>query len=160
MKTLNPINIGIESSKRRETAAGLSRLLADSYTLYLKSHNFHWNVTGPMFQALHKLFEEHYTELAGAVDEIAERIRILGEKAPGTYREFSALTSIAQDERPDLSSQEMITSLLRGHEQVVLTAKDILSTLDGANDEGSAALLGARIEAHEKAAWMLRSILE
>lgn len=160
MKTLTPINIGIDLDRRKETALSLCRLLADSYTLYLKCHNFHWNVTGPMFYGLHGLFEEQYTELAQAVDEIAERIRILGERAPGSYREFSALTSLAQEESPDLGAQDMVKSLLQGHEQVVLTAKQVLAKLDGANDEGTASLLGARVEVHEKAAWMLRSILE
>jgi len=133
--------------------------LADTYTLYLKSHNFHWNVTGPMFMSLHNLFEEQYTELAEAVDAIAERIRILGEKAPGTFREFLALTSLNTDDGTDLSSNQMVESLMQGHEQVVRTAKKVLSALEGANDEGTASLVGTRIETHEKAAWMLRSLL-
>ena len=154
-----PIKIGIEPEDRRKIAAELSRLLADSYSLYLKCHNFHWNVTGPMFMSLHNMFEEQYTELAEAVDQIAERIRILGEKAPGTFREFLALTSVNSDDDAELSANQMVESLMQGHEQVVRTAKKVLSTLEGANDEGTAGLVGTRIETHEKAAWMLRSLL-
>jgi len=154
-----PIRIGIIPEDRQKIAAELSHLLADTYTLYLKSHNFHWNVTGPMFMSLHNLFEEQYTELAEAVDAIAERIRILGEKAPGTFREFLALTSLNTDDGTDLSSNQMVESLMQGHEQVVRTAKKVLSALEGANDEGTASLVGTRIETHEKAAWMLRSLL-
>lgn len=154
------INIGITNEKRTEIAKGLSHLLADSYTLYLKTHKFHWNVTGSHFQALHTMFEEHYTELSTAVDEIAERIRVLGVKAPGSYREFAELSSIKEDEANDIVSTEMVKSLLQGHEQVVRTAKKVLEVTDGANDEGTEGLLGARIEVHEKTAWMLRSLVE
>lgn len=160
MKLKSKIDIGIPEAKRQEIAAGLSRLLADSYTLYLKTHKFHWNVTGPMFQALHVMFEEQYTELAMAVDSIAERIRVLGVKAPGSYREFSELTKIREDEALDVSANNMIQSLLEGHEQVVRTAKEVLPLLEGANDEGTVGLLGSRLEVHEKTAWMLRSLLE
>lgn len=160
MKLKSKIDIGIPEPKRQEIAAGLSRLLADSYTLYLKTHKFHWNVTGPMFQGLHVMFEEQYTELALAVDSIAERIRVLGVKAPGSYREFSALTRIPEDEAMDVSANEMVQSLLQGHEQVVRTAKEVLPLLEGANDEGTVGLLGSRLEIHEKTAWMLRSLLE
>ncbi len=153
------INIGIEEGKRIETAKGLSHLLADSYTLYLKTHNYHWNVTGPMFTTLHLMFETQYNELALAVDEIAERIRILGVKAPGTYKEFAELSSIKEDDTSPEANQ-MIQGLLSGHEQVVNTAKNILPILDGGNDEGTLSLLSARIEYHEKTAWMLRSLLE
>ncbi|WP_372655133.1 Dps family protein [Halobacteriovorax sp.] len=153
------INIGIEEGKRVETAKGLSHLLADSYTLYLKTHNYHWNVTGPMFNTLHAMFETQYNELALAVDEIAERIRILGVKAPGTYKEFAELSSIKEDDSSP-SANEMILGLLKGHEQVVNTSKNILPILDGGNDEGTLSLLSARIEYHEKTAWMLRSLLE
>ncbi len=153
------INIGIEEGKRVETAKGLSHLLADSYTLYLKTHNYHWNVTGPMFTTLHTMFETQYNELALAVDEIAERIRILGVKAPGTYKEFAELSSIKEDDSSP-SANEMIDGLLKGHEQVVNTSKNILPILEGGNDEGTLSLLSARIEYHEKTAWMLRSLLE
>ncbi len=154
------INIGIEENKRKEIALGLSNLLADSYSLYLKTHKFHWNVTGPMFQTLHTLFETQYTELAQAVDTIAERIRVMGIKAPGSYREFMELSSIKEEEPNDIGANEMLQSLLHGHEQVVRTAKKILPILDGANDEGTVGLLGTRIETHEKTTWMLRSLIE
>jgi starvation-inducible DNA-binding protein len=152
------INIGISENKRIETAKGLSVLLADSYTMYLKTHNYHWNVTGPMFTTLHELFEEQYNHLAEAVDEIAERIRILGVRAPGSYREFAELTSIKEDVNTP-GAQEMIQNLLSGHEQIVNTSKGILPTLEGGNDEGTLSLLSARIEYHEKTAWVLRSML-
>lgn len=154
------INIGIEEEKRLEIAKGLSHFLADSYSLYLKTHKFHWNVTGIQFQSLHTLFESQYNDLAVAVDDIAERIRVMGVLAPGTYREFAELSSIKEDEKNDITPEGMIKSLLEGHEQVVRTAKRVLSILDGANDEGTSGLLGARIESHEKTAWMLRSMLK
>ncbi|WP_295905746.1 Dps family protein [uncultured Bdellovibrio sp.] len=153
------IDIGISTSDREKIAEGLSRLLADSYTLYLKTHNFHWNVTGPMFQTLHLMFEAQYTELALAVDLIAERIRSLGVPAPGTYKEFSKLTSI---EEPDgvPSAKEMIQQLVEGQEAVVKTARSIFPRVEKAGDEVSADLLTQRMQLHEKNAWMLRSLLE
>jgi len=153
------IKTGIVEDKRSEIAKGLSVLLAESYTLYLKTHKYHWNVTGPMFQTLHLMFEQHYTELALAVDEIAERVRVLGVKAPGSYTEFSKLSSVSEDPSTDVVAQDMITNLLADHEQVVRSAKAILPMLEGANDEGTNSLLGARIEFHEKTAWMLKSLL-
>jgi starvation-inducible DNA-binding protein len=152
------INIGISENKRIETAKGLSHLLADSYSLYLKTHNYHWNVTGPMFTTFHELFENQYTELASSVDEIAERIRILGVRAPGSYKEFSELTKIKEDVTIP-GAQEMIQNLLTGHEEIVNTSKAILPILEGGNDEGTLAIVGSRIEYHEKTAWVLRSML-
>lgn len=153
-----PINIGIEEKDRREIAEGLSRLLADTYTLYLKTHNFHWNVTGPMFQTLHLMFEEQYTELAQAVDQIAERIRALGFPAPGSYREFGKLTSIEED-KGELSAQDMIRALVTGQETVVRTARSVFPVVDASNDEPTADLLTERMQVHEKTAWMLRSLV-
>ncbi len=152
------LNTGINEGKREEIASGLSKLLAESYTLYLKTHKYHWNVTGPMFQTLHLMFEEHYTALALAVDEIAERIRVLGVEAPGSYKEFTELSNVKEDPTHKVSAQVMITNLLADHEQVTRTAKAILPLLDGANDEGTNSLLGARIEFHEKTAWMLKAL--
>ena len=153
------LKTGIEESKREEIASSLSRLLAETYTLYLKTHKYHWNVTGPMFQTLHLMFEEHYTALALAVDEIAERVRVLGEKSPGSYKEFSELSRVKEDPSKDIEATTMIENLLSDHEQVVRTAKEILPLLEGANDEGTNSLLGARIEYHEKTAWMLKSLI-
>lgn len=153
------LNTGINETNRIETAKGLSTLLADTYTLYLKTHKYHWNVTGPMFQTLHTMFETHYTDLAEAVDEIAERIRVLGVKAPGSYKEFSELGNVKEDSSVDISAEEMIKNLLADHEQVTRTAKEILPRLEGANDEGTNALLSARIEYHEKTAWMLNALI-
>tara|TARA_B100001971_G_scaffold84647_1_gene78246 strand:+ start:355778 stop:356248 length:471 start_codon:yes stop_codon:yes gene_type:complete len=153
------INTGITEGKREEIAGSLAKLLAESYTLYLKTHKYHWNVTGPMFQTLHLMFEQHYNDLALAVDELAERIRVLGVKAPGSYKEFGDLSSIQEDTSKDTSANDMIKNLLEDHEQVVRTAKSILPMLEGANDEGTNSLLGARIEYHEKTAWMLKSLL-
>jgi starvation-inducible DNA-binding protein len=152
------IDIGIKPEDRANIANGLSRLLADSYTLYLKTHNFHWNVTGPMFVTLHQLFEEQYTELAAAVDEIAERIRALGHPAPGTYREFQALTSI-EDDDGDLDARGMITALVKAQETVARTARNAFPAVDAASDEPSGDLLTQRMQVHEKNAWMLRSLL-
>ncbi|MBS1812111.1 MAG: DNA starvation/stationary phase protection protein [Acidobacteria bacterium] len=152
------INIGIAEEERKEIAEGLSRLLADSYTLYLKTHNYHWNVTGPMFQTLHLMFETQYNELALAVDLIAERIRALGFPAPGSYREFGKLTSIAEDEDAP-NADEMIRRLVAGQETVVRTARSIFPVVDKANDEPTADLLTQRMQTHEKNAWMLRSLL-
>lgn len=153
------IDIGIPQPQREEIAHGLSRLLADTYTLYLKTHNFHWNVTGPMFQTLHLMFETQYTELALAVDLIAERIRSLGFPAPGTYKQYSALSSIKEEEGIP-KAQEMIKLLVEGQEAVVRTARSLYSTVEAAHDEATADLLTQRIQLHEKTAWMLRSLLE
>lgn len=153
------INIGIEEAERKAIAEGLSRLLADSYTLYLKTHNYHWNVTGPMFQTLHLLFETQYTELALAVDLIAERIRALGFPAPGSYRAFGQLTSISEDEDGTPKAEEMIRRLVAGQEAVVRTARSIFPVVDNAHDEPTADLLTQRMQIHEKNAWMLRSLL-
>lgn len=155
----NTINIGIDEKAREEIGQGLSRLLADTYTLYLQTHNFHWNVTGPFFQQLHVQFEEHYTELAVAVDDIAERIRALGILSPGTYKEFAELTSIKEVEG-DISAEEMIARLVESHETVVRTARKVLQTAQEAEDESSASLVGDRLVVHEKTAWMLRSHLQ
>jgi starvation-inducible DNA-binding protein len=152
------IDIGIPDNEREEIAGGLSRLLADSYTLYLKTHNYHWNVTGPLFSTLHAMFEQQYTELATAVDEIAERIRALGHPAPGSYRAFGALTKI-QEEESVPSAEEMIRQLVIGQETVVRTAREIFPLADEAHDEPTADLLTQRMQLHEKNAWMLRSML-
>lgn len=153
------IDIGISPEQRKDIAAGLSRLLADSYTLYLKTHNYHWNVTGPLFNTLHLMFEQQYTELATAVDEIAERIRALGEPAPGSYKAFAKLTGIEEEEQvPD--AETMIRQLVIGQETVVRTARGLFPLLDEASDEPTADLLTQRMQVHEKNAWMLRSMLE
>ncbi len=157
--TQQPINIGIDEQDRLDIAAGLSRVLADSYTLYLKTHYYHWNVTGPMFNTLHLMFETQYTELSTAVDLIAERIRALGVYAPGTYKEFAKLTVIAEDDGVP-KAQDMIKNLVAGQEAVVRTARSLFAVVDKANDEASADLLTQRIQLHEKTAWMLRSLLE
>lgn len=156
---VSPLNIGIEDASRAKIAQGLSRLLADTYTLYLKTHNFHWNVKGPMFQTLHLMFETQYTELALAVDLIAERIRALGYPAPGTYSEYAQLSSIA--ETPGVpKAKEMIGLLVEGQEAVVRTARSIFPLVEEVNDEPTADLLTQRMQVHEKTAWMLRSLLE
>jgi starvation-inducible DNA-binding protein len=152
------INIGIAEEQRKAIAEGLSRLLADSYTLYLKTHGFHWNVTGPMFVSLHQLFESHYTELATAIDEIAERIRSLGFFAPGSFKQFLELTSVKQEEEV-LAAEDMIRSSVEAHEAVIRTAREVLETADEANDQPTVDLLTRRMETHEKTAWMLRSLL-
>lgn len=153
------IDIGISENDRRKIAEGLGRLLADTYTLYLKTHNFHWNVTGPMFQTLHLMFEEQYNELATAVDLIAERIRALGFPAPGSYREFMDATSI-RDAQGGMAATEMVRELVDGQEAVVRTARSILPTVNKADDQPTVDLLTQRLQVHEKAAWMLRSLLE
>jgi starvation-inducible DNA-binding protein len=153
------VDIGIEDSKRQQIAEGLSRLLADTYTLYLKTHNFHWNVTGPMFQTLHLMFETQYTELALAVDLIAERIRALGFPAPGTYSEYVKLSSIPETLGVP-KAKEMIQLLVEGQEAVVRTARSLFPIVDEASDEPTADLLTQRMQLHEKTAWMLRSLLE
>ncbi|MGZ8262941.1 MAG: Dps family protein [Burkholderiales bacterium] len=153
------IDIGIQEQDRKAIADGLSRLLADTYTLYLKTHNFHWNVTGPMFQTLHLMFETQYNELALAVDLIAERIRALGYPAPGTYSEYAKLSSIT--ETPGVpKAEDMIRLLVEGQEAVVRTARSIFPVVDKVSDEPTADLLTQRMQIHEKTAWMLRSLLE
>ena len=154
-----PVNIGISESDRAEIAKGLSRLLADTYTLYLKTHYFHWNVTGPLFNSLHLMFETQYTELALAVDAIAERIRTLGYPAPGSYSEFAELTSI-EETRTVPDAEEMVRLLVEGNEAVVRTARSIFPSAERANDESTADLLTERMSIHEKTAWMLRSNLK
>jgi len=150
------IDIGISKENRAEISDGLKRLLADSYTLYLQTHNFHWNVTGIQFRELHLMFEEHYTELATAVDDIAERIRTLDVPAPGTYKEFSKLSSIKEvDGVP--SSAEMVELLTKGHEQVIKTSRQVLKVAQEADDESTASLVSDRMRLHEKTAWMLRA---
>ena len=153
------IDIGIRDEDRKTIADGLSRLLADTYTLYLKTHNFHWNVTGPMFQTLHLMFETQYNELALAVDLIAERIRALGYAAPGTYSEYSKLSSIKETAGVP-KAEDMIRLLVEGQEAVVRTARSIFPSVDEVNDEPTADLLTQRMQVHEKTAWMLRSLLE
>ena len=154
-----PVNIGISEENRKQIAEGLSRLLADTYSLYLKTHNFHWNVTGPMFQTLHLMFETQYTELATAVDLIAERIRALGYPAPGTYGDFAKLSSIPETMGVP-KANEMIRLLVEGQEAVARTARSVFPVVDQANDESTADLLTQRMQLHEKNAWMLRSLLE
>ncbi|AEI78376.1 metalloregulation DNA-binding stress protein [Cupriavidus necator N-1] len=152
------VNIGISDKDRKKIAEGLSKLLADTYTLYLKTHNFHWNVTGPMFNTLHLMFETQYTELALAVDSIAERIRALGYPAPGTYKEYARLSSIAEEEGVP-EATDMIRKLVEGQEAVVRTARSLFPVIDAAGDEPSADLLTQRMQTHEKTAWMLRAML-
>ncbi len=152
------VNIGIPEDQRQAIAEGLSRLLAETYTLYLKTHNFHWNVTGPMFNTLHLMFEQQYNELALAVDEIAERIRSLGFHAPGSYAAFGKLSSVPEAEGTP-SAEEMIQQLAEGQEIVVRTAREVFPAADEANDEPTADLLTQRMQVHEKTAWMLRSML-
>ena len=152
------IDICIAEQDRAAIADGLSRLLADTYTLYLKTHNFHWNVTGPMFNTLHTMFETQYTELALAVDDIAERIRALGFPAPGTYAAYSKLSSIKEQEGIP-AAEEMIKLLVEGQEAVVRTARGIFPLLEKVSDEPTADLLTQRMQIHEKTAWMLRSLL-
>lgn len=154
-----PIDTGINEADRKAIAGGLSKFLADTYTLYLKTHNFHWNVTGPMFQTLHLMFETHYNELWTATDLIAERIRALGIAAPGTYAEFSALSSIKEQKAP-VKAEEMIRSLVEGHEAVIRTARLVFPVAEKAQDQVTLDLLTQRMQIHEKTAWMLRSLLE
>lgn len=153
------INIGIREKKREKIADALSKVLADSYMLYLKTHNYHWNVTGELFHPLHEQFEEQYSELAEAIDEIAERIRALGYRAPGTFKEFNELTSIdEQQDEPD--AMEMVRRLAEGNEQVLRTAREALKPANEAEDEATIDLLTERLKVHSKTAWMLRSHLE
>jgi starvation-inducible DNA-binding protein len=154
---MTEIDIGISEDNRIKIAEGLKRLLADSYTLYLQTHNFHWNVTGSQFRELHLMFEEHYTELAIAVDDIAERIRTLDVTAPGTYKEFARLSSIKEVEGVP-GSEDMVDLLTKGHEQVVRTSREVLKLAQEADDESTTALVSDRMRIHEKTSWMLRAI--
>jgi starvation-inducible DNA-binding protein len=158
-KATQKIDIGISEKDRKSIAQGLNRLLADSYTLYLMTHNFHWNVKGPMFNTLHLMFEGQYNELALAVDTIAERIRALGYPAPGTYSEFVALSSI-KEVKGQPKAEDMIRHLVNGQESVVKTARSLFPVVEAASDEPTADLLTQRMQLHEKTAWMLRSLLE
>ncbi|MBP7336441.1 Dps family protein [Niveispirillum sp.] len=159
MASAPAINIGISDENRARIADGLSRLLADSYTLYLKTHNFHWNVTGPMFNTLHAMFMAQYNELFTAVDEVAERIRALGFFAPGSYSQFAKLATVAEETGVP-KAQDMIRQLVEGHETVARTARSIFPLVEEAGDEPTADLLTQRMQVHEKTAWMLRSLLE
>lgn len=156
---VSSINIGLSEKDRSKIADGLSRMLADSYTLYLKTHNFHWNVTGPMFQTLHLMFMTQYTETWNAVDMLAERIRALDHPAPGSYQQFAALTSI-KDSGGVPNAKEMIRQLVDGQETVVRTAREVLPIAEKAGDQPTVDLLSARMQVHEQNAWMLRSLLE
>ncbi|MCR9241533.1 MAG: DNA starvation/stationary phase protection protein [Rhodobiaceae bacterium] len=153
------IDIGIPEAERAKIAEGLTRVLADTYTLYLKTHNYHWNVTGPMFNTLHTMFEVQYNELWMAVDEIAERIRSLGEYAPGSYAAYATLTSIEEDAGVP-KAEAMLANLVKGHEAVARTARAVFPLAEEASDEPTADLLTQRMQASEKTAWMLRSMLE
>lgn len=154
---MGSIDIGLNETSRKAVSQGLRHLLADSYTLYLQTHNFHWNVTGPQFPELHAMFEQHYTELAIAVDDLAERIRTLDMPAPGTYKEFSKLSSIEEvDGVP--STNEMIDILKIGHEKVIKVCRSVLAVAQKADDESTAALVSDRMRIHEKTAWMLRAV--
>jgi starvation-inducible DNA-binding protein len=153
------VDIGITDKDRKAIADGLARLLADSYTLYLKTHNFHWNVEGPMFNTLHAMFETQYTELALAVDLIAERIRALGHPAPGSYAAFAKLTKI-DEAKGNPAAMAMVETLARDQETVVRTARSIVPIADKASDEPTLDLLTQRMQVHEKTAWMLRSLLQ
>ncbi len=153
------MDIGIPEKDRKEIVKGLSHFLADSYTLYLKTHNFHWNVTGPMFNTLHLMFEGQYNELWTAVDLIAERIRSLGFPSPGSYADFAELTTI-KEAKGVPKAMEMIKQLVEGHEAVVRSARKVFPTAEEAGDEATCDLLTQRIQLHEKTAWMLRSLLE
>ncbi len=158
MNAYTQIDIGIPDAQREAIAAGLSRLLADTYTLYFKTHNFHWNVEGPLFNTLHLMFETQYTELALAVDLIAERIRALGVRAPGSYREFGGLATV-EDASGTPTAMQMIAQLAKDQEQVIRTAREVFPLVDDAHDEPTADLLTQRMQVHEKTAWMLRAML-
>ena len=153
------IDIGIDKRSREQIAGALSKVQADTYTLYLKTHNFHWNVTGPMFQTLHLMFEQQYNELWLAIDLVAERIRALGFPAPGTYRQFAQLTSIKEDDGVP-KAQDMIRRLVEGHETVARTARSAFRLAEEVHDQPTCDLLTQRMQVHEKTAWMLRSLLE
>jgi starvation-inducible DNA-binding protein len=154
------IHIGIDAKDRKAIAGGLARLLADTYTLYLTTHNFHWNVTGPMFNTLHAMFMVQYTELWNAVDPIAERMRSLGHVAPGSYRQFGALASVPDAPDTPPKALEMVRILVAGHEAVARTARGVFPLAEAASDQPTADLLTQRLDIHEKTAWMLRSLLE
>lgn len=154
------IDIGIGDKDRAAIAGGLARLLADTYTLYLTTHNFHWNVTGPMFNTLHAMFMAQYTELWNAVDPIAERIRSLGHAAPGSYAQFGSLASIKDAPAKPPKALEMVKILVDGHEAVARTARSVFPLAAKADDQPTADLLTQRLDVHEKTAWMLRSLLE
>ncbi|RVT88403.1 Dps family protein [Inhella crocodyli] len=154
------MDIGIDAKTRQAIAAGLSRLLADTYTLYLTTHNFHWNVTGPQFNSLHAMFMAQYTELWNAVDPIAERIRSLGQPAPGSYAQFAALSSLPDAPAQPPKANAMVALLVQGHEAVARTARSVFPVADAANDQPSCDLLTQRMDVHEKTAWMLRSLLD
>lgn len=154
------INIGIADEDRLAISQGLGKLLADTYTLYLTTHNFHWNVTGPMFNSLHTMFMDQYTELWNAVDPIAERIRSLGHVAPGSYQEYSKLTSLPDAPQPPPDAMKMVAILADGHEAVARTARNLYDLVGPANDEPSADLLTQRLAIHEQTAWMLRAMLQ
>ncbi len=158
MSNNSAVDIGLSEQSRRAIAESLKRLLADTYTLYLMTHNFHWNVTGPFFRDLHLMFEEQYTELATAVDLIAERIRTLGYPAPGTYKEFAELSRIEEPEGVPVA-EEMVGTLVKGNEAIVKTAREILPLAQESHDESTSSLIADRMVLHEKTAWMLRSIL-
>jgi starvation-inducible DNA-binding protein len=158
MNAYTQIDIGIPDAQRQAIAQGLSRVLADTYTLYLKTHNFHWNVEGPMFNTLHLMFENQYTELALAVDLIAERIRALGFPAPGSYRDFAELSSV-EDSAGRPVAMDMIAQLAKDQETVVRTARAVFALADESNDQPTADLLTQRMQVHEKTAWMLRAML-
>jgi starvation-inducible DNA-binding protein len=153
------IDIGIEDAARKEIAGHLDRFLADTYTLYLKSQNYHWNVTGPMFRALHLMFEEHYIELRDAVDEIAERIRALGFPSPGSFEEFASLTQIPEGKGTE-EAMEMVRNLAEGHEAAARSARAVVAVAEPAGDVATVDLATVRIETHEKTAWMLRATAE
>jgi starvation-inducible DNA-binding protein len=153
------INTGIAPAQRAAIAQGLSKLLADTYVVYLKTHSFHWNVEGPMFQTLHQMFMEQYTETWNAIDLIAERIRSLGEYAPGTYKEYSRLASIRETEGVP-GAEDMVRLLIEGQEAIVRTARSVLPLAEEANDQPTLDLLTQRMQVHEKNAWMLRSLLK
>ena len=152
------IDIGIDETHREKIADGLSRVMADTYSLYLKTHNFHWNVTGPMFNTLHLMFEEEYQELWAAVDLIAERIRALGVFAPGSYTELGELSSVPEADGVP-SAPDMVKELVAGHEQVARTAREVFGPAEKADDQVTVDLLTQRLQVHEKTAWMLRSMV-
>jgi starvation-inducible DNA-binding protein len=154
---MTTIDLGITDAHRKELAAGLGVLLADTYTVYLKTHNYHWNVEGPMFRTLHLMFEEQYLEMWAAADEIAERIRSLGEPAPGTYAEFSRLSSIDETEGVPMA-MDMVRDLVKGHEAIVRTARWLIGIAEEAGDQATADLATQRLAVHEKTAWMLRAM--
>ena len=153
------MNIGIDEAKRKEVTGGLARLLADTYTLYLTTHNFHWNVSGPMFNSLHAMFMAQYTELWNAVDPIAERIRSLGEPAPGSYAQFARLSSLADAPETPPKAEAMIRILAEGHEATARSARSLFPVADEAGDQATADLATHRVAVHEKAAWLLRALL-